>query len=595
MRHLKFLFALTVAALSTGLCAAVIPDGLYAVGGFQGWNINAPVAFDLEDGIFTKTIDFSTSREFKISTVNTTDISDNAWAVFDSGVYGIGSQATLNTPCPLAAGNDANITVPEGKVLTVIVDFADMTITFSDGGEPDKPYSGTLPVMFINTEDNAPIVSKDTYLKATWWLDPMGVEGTEAFGSEAEPKTMQIRGRGNYTWTGFDKKPYRLKLDSKEPLLGMDKSKHFALLAHADDNRGFLRNPVGFRLSELIGMEWTPAHRPVEVVLNGDYIGLYFLTETIRVDKNRVNIVEQPDLATAPDEITGGWLVEIDNYDTDPHVTVTEHGSDYPIWFTYKTPEELSAEQESYLTSQMSTLNDLIFGDKDDMQLWQHLDLDQAARFYIIQEIIDNTEAYHGSCYLHKQQGDDTRWTYGPVWDFGSTMWSDKSDYVTTKRPHYQVWIGEICKHPAFMERVTEIWREFSGSPLHSIYSYIDTFADEIATACVYDARRWPQYGNPDEAEKAQSVKSFIEGSVKWLSDRWGYTGIENVDTSNIGVDIEISVNGNIVTVTTATPSTITVAGIDGRHYTVTLAPGDNAITLAPGFYIIAGQKIVIR
>ena len=64
---------------------------------------------------------------------------------------------------------------------------------------------------------------------------------------------------------------------------------HFALLAHADDNLGFMREPMGFWLSERLGLEWTPDMKPVEVVLNGDYIGLYFLVENIRVAKDRVS------------------------------------------------------------------------------------------------------------------------------------------------------------------------------------------------------------------------------------------------------------------------------------------------------------------
>ena len=68
-------------------------------------------------------------------------------------------------------------------------------------------YSGTLPVLHIQTENNAPIVSKDNYINATYYLDAMGQEGILSVGSAAAPLTMEIKGRGNYTWKGFDKKP----------------------------------------------------------------------------------------------------------------------------------------------------------------------------------------------------------------------------------------------------------------------------------------------------------------------------------------------------------------------------------------------------
>lgn len=66
-------------------------------------------------------------------------------------------------------------------------------------------YSGSLPVMFINTEGGAPVDSKENYVNATYYLDPMGVAGVEAIGTKAEPLPLKIKGRGNYTWTGFDK------------------------------------------------------------------------------------------------------------------------------------------------------------------------------------------------------------------------------------------------------------------------------------------------------------------------------------------------------------------------------------------------------
>jgi hypothetical protein len=165
--------------------------------------------------------------------------------------------------------------------------------------------SGSLPVMYINTENSAGINSKETYISATYYIDPKETD-FEAIGSVDNQQAMQIRGRGNYTWTGFSKKPYRIKLDKKTALLGMTKNKNFALLAHADDNKGFMRNAVGLELSRLIGMTWTPESQPIEVVLNGQYIGLYLLTETIRVDSNRVDIVEQADNATGDNDITGG-------------------------------------------------------------------------------------------------------------------------------------------------------------------------------------------------------------------------------------------------------------------------------------------------
>lgn len=416
-------------------------------------------------------------------------------------------------------------------------------------------YSGTLPVLYIQTENNQTITSKDYYLNATYYLDAMGLAGYESIGSKADPLTMEIKGRGNYSWTGFDKKPYRIKLADKQPLLGMTKSKHFALLAHADDSRdrkGFMRNAVGFELSKMIGMVYTPDAKPLEVVLNGDYIGLYFLTETIRVDKDRVNITEQDDLATT--DIEGGWLVEIDNYNTDPHVTITEGGNVYEMWITYKSPEELSYQQEEYLTQQMLLIDRLIYGDKNSDKLWEYLDMDALAKFYIVQEITDNYESFHGSCYLHKDMGSNAKWHFGPVWDFGSSFNRDKSQYIYQGDVWHNHWIPEICKFPAFMERVKEIWNEFYNGNYNNIYNFIDTHESLIAKAAAKDKERWSQYhGSQTISTYIDRTTEVLRKNAAWLNEQWktngnsgngGNTGDNGGNNSSYPENPEFNPNG---------------------------------------------------
>ncbi len=382
--------------------------------------------------------------------------------------------------------------------------------------------SGTLPVIHIQTENNAAIDSHETYTNATYWISGTASDPTSAMGSAAAPIAMQIKGRGNWTWRGFDKKPYKIKLATKTPLSGLQSNKHFALLAHADDNKGFLRNTLGFWLSEQIGLAWTPKQKPIEVVLNGEYIGLYFLTETIRTGKNRVNIVEQANNTSHPDSITGGWLIEIDNYDKDPHISITE-GDGYPIWFTYKTPEILSSAQERFLTREMSRINELVYGDKTSEELWKYVDIDALAKFYIVQEITDNYESFHGSCYLYRDMGADEKWHLGPVWDFGSAFNYKKAQYCYQGREHHQTWIGEICKFPTFRKRTEEIWADFIDTHYQDIYSYIDDFSNTIAAAAQADAERWPQYGNEDMESRSQEVKDLLAGTKTWLCQQWGY------------------------------------------------------------------------
>lgn len=384
-------------------------------------------------------------------------------------------------------------------------------------------YSGTLPVLFINTEDSADVVDKETYLTATYYLDPMGDSTVKAFGSAESPLPLKIKGRGNWTWSGFEKKPYRLKLDSKAALLGLKANKHFGLLAHADDSHGFMRNAVGFFLSERFGLPWTPKQRPVELVLNGDYRGLYFLTELIRVDKDRVNITEQPDLCTNADSVTGGWLVEIDNYDTDPHVSITE-GDGKPIIFTYKTPEVLSKAQTDFLTTEMTRLDSLIYGDKQSNELWQYLDIDDLARFFLVQELTDNYESFHGSCYLHREMGANEKWHFGPVWDFGSALNNSKTKPFYEGREHHNTWAPQLWQFPAFQAKLKELWEQYSVNFTTDLNTYLQAYVESIKGAAANDAERWKEqgYGNTDLEQDLAHVQQFMRDAALWESKRLG-------------------------------------------------------------------------
>ena len=448
--------------------------------------------------------------------------------------------------------------------------------------------SGTLPVMYITTENNTPVTSKDTYLNATYYLDAKGIAGYENIGSASAPLTMEIKGRGNYSWTGFNKKPYRIKLADKQPLLGMIKSKHFTLLAHADDakdKKGYMRNGIGFELSKMIGMAWTPEVRPLELVMNGDYIGLYFLTEHIRVDKDRVNIVEQEDEETDAQKITGGWLVEIDNYDSDPHITIKEGGKT-TMWVTYKSPEVLSSEQETYLTQQIQLLDNLIYGDKNSDELWQHLDIDALARFYIVQEIVDNYESFHGSCYLYKDMGDDQKWKFGPVWDFGSAFNRDKSQYIYQGDVWHNHWIPEICKFPAFMTRVKAIWQEFYPTHFNDIFTFTADQLTLLKTAASVDAQRWPDYnGNADLTKRINQINDRLRKNAEWLNEQWGTNSGNNNDDDN---DDNNDDNNDVPTVD---PIWTMLVWQDGKSVEYTLAQIDS-ITFVQKEQLVVKAKV---
>ena len=229
--------------------------------------------------------------------------------------------------------------------------------------------SGTLPVIYITTQNNAEITSTETYINAAFYIDAKS-SGYASLGSASSQSAMKIRGRGQASWTNYDKKPYRFKLTLGVQLLGMSKSKNYALMAYADDPHAFLRATTGYKVSQLMNLVYTPDRRAVELVLNGDYKGLYFLTETVRVDKDRVPIVKQDDNTTDASLVSGGWLLEIDNVDDAEQVTITD-GSGNTARFSYKDPEELSTQQSNYLMEQLNGMDDAIYATDKTSTKWQ--------------------------------------------------------------------------------------------------------------------------------------------------------------------------------------------------------------------------------
>ena len=383
----------------------------------------------------------------------------------------------------------------------------------------------TLPIIYVNTQNNQPVTDKETQIPASVYIDAVTPD-YQSLGSEQAPLSATIKGRGNWTWNGFDKKPYKLKFDTKTQVLGMPKNKHWCLMACADDWLGFLKMPAGFALSEAIGLRWTPRTRPVELVLNGQYMGLYFLTEHVRVGSNRVNVIEQEDNETLSSAITGGWLVEIDNYWEEGNIEFNENNGQH-IMVSLKSPEILSTPQREYIVGQMNALNDAIYS--NDQALASILDIEEAAKFYLVQEIMEDCESYHGSCFLYKDQ--DTLntpdlWKFGPVWDFGNAYNRNQEKWIYVDPTWPQYWIGQIAQHPVFQQAVKEQWWSFYHEYKDSVRAQIREFADQIQTAAGNDAAVWRGTSNYcDNSNFTASRNNFFDRfdkRINWLYSQWG-------------------------------------------------------------------------
>ena len=410
---------------------------------------------------------------------------------------------------------------------------------------PDYSYnvnpSGTLPIIYLNTKDSATISSKDYYIDGSLWID----DALQQLGSKDEPLTIEVKGRGNWTWKDSDKKPYKIKFVTKQSPLGLDRSRHFVLLCHYNDFSGYLRNTMGFEMSRLLNMPYTPTQVPVELVLNGEYEGLYFLCEKIRVEGGRVDIMEQADNETIPDNVTGGWLLEltddantvIDQYQNNDHANPR---------FTIATqsPEVLSQVQRKYIHDLLARADSCVYvPDKSDQGWEQLLDINTLARFYVIHEVMENVEAFSGSLFMYKDLGWDEKLMFGPVWDFDNSFFQESTtsdhfifDY-NTQYPF--LWIKEILKFPSFKLQVRKVWREFCNN--HILDKIIDCawqLRELVADAEQQDCLRWFAYASSHTPDKPQEFIDVISNKVAWLNTQWDIKGDVNMDGRVTATDL---------------------------------------------------------
>lgn len=475
---------------------------------------------------------------------------------------------------------------------------ADDAVVDPHPGSLTVPVTGTLPVMYINTVDNTVIDQKTTYIDATYWIETNGINGYEPVGSREEPLALGIRGRGNSSW-GYDKKPYKIKLDKKTALFGLSKSKHWALLNHYAGQEALIEN-VSFELGRRMGLGWTPSEIPVEVVLNGHNIGLYYLTETVRIEPQRVNIYEQPDQNTDPQTVMGGWLIEIDNYDDPCQIQLEQDSEGVPFTgrFTYHSPEDLSELQYNWLENELKAITERIYtSDKTDNSWAELLDIESLARYYLVQELTDNIDAFIGSTYFYKDL--EGKWIFGPMWDSGWTYDDENRQYTIFERRRQYfadirfTWIEELLKFPYFREYTCNLWKSLSPGLLDGMDEYIDAFISHIASAYKrnYDEIwKWETY----TIDYLQAVfTQRLHDNYDWMN-RYVDNTLASID--EVGMDSE---QMSVIKITQCGDRTIEIAGcnsdivgveitgLDGRNIMATMTSSNTAtLDATAGFYI---------
>ena len=364
-----------------------------------------------------------------------------------------------------------------------------------------------LPAVSITTDASAPIVDKETYIGAG--LTIAATDDFPAFTGRAS-----VKGRGNSTWVIHPKKPYRIKLNSTAGLLGMPSDKNWVLLANYSD-KTLLRNRTSFEFSRRLGRAWTPRAVPVEVTLNGVYLGVYDLVEQVRVAGDRVDITETKD-STAPE--AGGYLVEINERMDDPVCWRTLKG----VAVCIKAPDPGTDVQNTYIKDYIQDAENSLFT-ADSMAYQAYFDVDALIDWYLVNELFKNPDSKDwGSIYIQKDAGG--KLTYGPVWDFdlaaGNRDYFDATPqgFWTATAP----WLEQMAHvDPAIKTRVRARWNAMKPQ-IDTLPAYIDAQAWALSEAQARNFTKWPilnQYVWPN-SEVAGSYQGEVDFFRNWMVSR---------------------------------------------------------------------------
>lgn len=331
-----------------------------------------------------------------------------------------------------------------------------------------------IPVMRIETPNNVGIYSKEEWTEgATLWIDGMGIF------EDVDGVKLSIRGRGNSTW-GYEKKPYNIKLDKKQELLGMPKHKRWCLLANYMD-RTLLRNRVAYYLAEQTSLDWTPRCEFVELILNGKHLGSYLVAEHIKVDENRVDITEMETTDNSGDAVTGGYLLELDfHFDNQWQW----HGaSGTPFAVKYPEEEDLTPQQLEWIKGYIAQVESTLYGENfaDPKSGYaQYIDMQSFIDYWLIYEICVNHElANPGSVYLTKER--NSKLKAGPVWDFdwGTFSYNASPEAQWGLFMTHAWWYSRLFKDERFMALASERWTVLKPKFM-TVFDFIDSQSDYI-------------------------------------------------------------------------------------------------------------------
>jgi len=340
-----------------------------------------------------------------------------------------------------------------------------------------------------------------------------------------------LRGRGNTSWEQ-DKKSYSMTLSGEADLLEMGQAEEWILLANALEP-SHLRNKVVYDVAAEAGMAFTPDCQWVDLYLNGDYAGLYLLSERNEIHPARVDLQE-----------TGSFLMSRETQwrlisQKHPHISL-DSGAALRIHHSGLTKTDLRRIWQS-------TENAILAEDGIDPltgHTWQELiDLDSWVMDYLTGEIFGNVDAGTISSYFYRDGADPFGKIYaGPVWDYDLSMGSKGTWQTQTVQAFFAdkahiwsledtTWFYQLNRKPEFQIRVRELYESVYRPLVQKLLDTgLEAYAAQIQHSVNLDQRRWKTTG---AAEETAYIRQYLTARLAFLDSLW----IENTQYCKVLVN----------------------------------------------------------
>ena len=442
--------------------------------------------------------------------------------------------------------------------------------------------SSNLPIVVINT--GGQIIPDDYKITADMGIiyNGEGVRNnlTDPYNNYNGKIGIEVRGSSSQM---FPKKQYAVETrdilgnDLNVSLLGFPEESDWILYAPYND-KSLVRDVIAYKITNDMGW-YASRSKFCEVVLDGDYVGVYVLLEKVKRDANRVDIKKLEPADITGVALTGGYIIKIDKTDGENNdgwysTFLPFPQSPYSVFYQYHypTPDEIVQQQKDYIQHkifQFETMMAYAVNIADTATGFpKFLDTDSFVDFIIINEFAKNVDAYRLSTYLYKNRDDiNTKIFAGPVWDFNISFgnayyyegymtegWQLQylTDYqnIPIEEPFLTPnWWRKLFDNTDFRNKVYSRWQEVKINALSKthVLNYIDSLARLLNESKTRNFERWPILGEniwPNYyvgltyEQEIDYLKSWIASRLNWMD-----TNMIGEPTDNDDVRAEIPKN----------------------------------------------------